>query len=192
MKWGQNSAALLLGPLEAHLWYNSRVVKAVIYDMDGALIDSEPLWRKAEIESFATVGLSLTDEMCKQTTGLRVDEVVEYWFHKFPWEGTSQKQIEELIWENVIQLVNTEGEPKEGVKKSLEYFKKRGYKPALASTSAMILITTVLDKLQIRDYFKAIHSAEFEENGKPHPGVYITTAKNLESQHNFVWLLRIR
>ena len=46
-------------------------VAAAIFDMDGLLIDSEPAWREAEIEAFAEVGVTLTDAMCRETTGLR-------------------------------------------------------------------------------------------------------------------------
>ena len=49
-------------------------LEAVIFDMDGLLIDSEPLWRLAEREVFAAVGLELTDEDCRGTTGLRSDD----------------------------------------------------------------------------------------------------------------------
>jgi beta-phosphoglucomutase-like phosphatase (HAD superfamily) len=156
------------------------MIQAVIYDMDGVIIDSEPLWRDAEIASFATVGISLTDEMCRQTTGLRVDEVVEYWFHRFPTDSSKAEKVEALIWENVIRLVKDKGKAKKGVIESLEFFKSKDLKIALASTSAMVLINTVLDKLNLRKYFAELHSAEFEEFGKPHPNVYITTAKKLE------------
>jgi len=54
--------------------------------MDGLLIDSEPLWQEAEQRVFAKVGLELTYEQTLETTGLRVDEVIEYWFQKFPWD----------------------------------------------------------------------------------------------------------
>ena len=55
------------------------MIRAVIFDMDGVLIDSEPFWQESEMEAFGRLGLSLTREMCLQTMGLRVDEVVEYW-----------------------------------------------------------------------------------------------------------------
>jgi len=55
------------------------MINAVIFDMDGVLINSEPLWREAEIAVFETIGLQLTDEMCSETTGLRLDEAVKYW-----------------------------------------------------------------------------------------------------------------
>lgn len=155
------------------------MIKAVIYDMDGILINSEPLWRKAMIKSFATANIHLTEEMCKQTMGSRMDEVIKYWLDNSPQNTTPHKHLEELILKNIIQLVKDEGEPMKGVKNSLDFLKSQNIKIGLASSSAMALINTTVDKLQIRDYFEIIHSAEFEDYGKPHPGVYITTAKKL-------------
>ena len=70
--------------------------------MDGLLIDSEPIWREAEKEIFAEVGITLTDEMCFTTVGLRIDEVVNHWHAKFPWENPSQ----EMVKEKVIDQIN--------------------------------------------------------------------------------------
>ncbi|WP_293087418.1 hypothetical protein [Moorena sp. SIO4A1] len=52
---------------------------AVIFDMDGLLIDSEPFWSQVEIEIFNDLGILLNESMTSQTTGLRNDEVVKYW-----------------------------------------------------------------------------------------------------------------
>lgn len=161
------------------------MIKAVVFDMDGVLIDSEPLWRSAEILSFKTVGVSLTEDMCKETMGLRVDEVVEYWYHKFPWENIPHKQVEEIIWENVIRLVKEEGKVKDGVREALDFIRSKNVRIALASTSAMVLINAVIEKLKLENYFEVIHSAEFEDYGKPHPGVYITTANKLDIKPQF-------
>mgnify|MGYP001554087805 FL=1 len=59
-------------------------MKAAIFDMDGLLIDSEPLWQEAEMAVFGTVGVELTRELCRETTGLRLDEVVRYWHERHP------------------------------------------------------------------------------------------------------------
>jgi len=161
------------------------MIKAVIYDMDGVLIDSEPFWRQAEVESFKSVGVFITKEMCYQTTGLRIDEVVAFWYQKMPWEGVSQSEVADLILKNVIELVEKKGQAKEGVLESLEFIKKQNVKLALASSSALVLIKTVIAKLGIQNYFEIVHSAEFESYGKPHPDVYLTAAKKLDIEPRF-------
>eukprot|EP00039_Didymoeca_costata_P015185 m.254263 g.254263 ORF g.254263 m.254263 type:complete len:79 (-) comp16170_c0_seq1:603-839(-) len=50
-------------------------ISAIIFDMDGLMVDTEPMWRASEIEVFGKVGLKLTEADCYQTTGLRIDEV---------------------------------------------------------------------------------------------------------------------
>jgi sugar-phosphatase len=154
-------------------------IQAVVYDMDGVLIDSEPLWRDIIIESFKTVGVHLTNEMCAQTRGRRVDDVVRYWL-RYGGKGEALAvKVEDLIWEKIIACVKEEGKAKEGVRESLEFFKEKGIPLALASTSAFVLIDTVLDKLNIRHYFSYIYSGELEEYGKPHPGIYMHTMEKL-------------
>ncbi len=155
------------------------VIKAVIFDMDGLLIDSEPLWQRAEIEVFREVSIFLNHKLCKQTTGLRIDEVVDYWYNKFPWKSISQRQVTENIIKRVIDLIAQQGEPKSGVKEIIEFLKGKNVKIALASSSAYPIIDIVLNRLGIKEVFTEIYSAVEEEYGKPHPGVYLTTAKKL-------------
>ena len=161
------------------------ITKAVIFDMDGVLIDSEPLWRRAIIIAFSNVGLMFTEEMCSQTQGMRIDEVVAFWYLKNPWEGTTQAEVTDNILQNVIQLVKEQGQIKEGVLEALGYLKKQNVKLGIASSSAMVLINTVVEKLGLASYFEMIHSAEFETHGKPHPDVYITAASKLETDPQF-------
>jgi sugar-phosphatase len=147
--------------------------------MDGLLIDSEPIWREAEKEIFSEIGITLTDEMCFTTVGLRIDEVVNHWYSKFPWENPSQEIIKEKVIDKVIELVLEKGEILPGVIDTIEYFHSRNYPLAIASASSMRIIEAVTEKLNIKKYFTIIHSAEFEEYGKPHPAVFISTAKKL-------------
>ena len=90
-------------------------IKAVIFDMDGVLINSEPLWRQAEIETFAKVGLSFTDEMCMQTMGMRTSEVIAYWYKITPWTGKTRKEVEHELMQRVTQLIIDEGDAMKGV-----------------------------------------------------------------------------
>ncbi len=155
------------------------MLEAIIFDMDGLLIDSEPIWREAEKEIFAEVGITLTDEMCFTTVGLRIDEVVNHWHAKFPWENPSQEIIKEKVIDKVIELILQKGEILPGVIQTIEYFHSKNYPLAIASASSMRIIDAVTEKLKIKKYFTIIHSAEFEEYGKPHPAVFISTAKKL-------------
>ncbi len=155
------------------------MIKAVIFDLDGLLIDSEPLWQEAEMLIFKQVGITLTPELCLQTKGLRIDEVVGYWDQKFPWANLAQLEVEELIVAKVIELINLKGQPLAGVDRAISFVKQKQVKIALASSSALKIIQAALRKLDLTDMFAEIYSAELETLGKPHPGVYLTTANKL-------------
>jgi sugar-phosphatase len=153
-------------------------ITAVIFDMDGILIDSEPLWRIAEVEALATAGVLLTVEDAVETTGLRTDEVVEYWYARYPWSEPPKKEIEARIITRLIALVRERGAPKPGALETLALLDGR-YPLAVASSSASEIIAAVLETLGIGDRFAVTQSAEHEPFGKPHPGVYIETARRL-------------
>lgn len=154
----------------------------MIFDMDGILIDSEPLWRQAEIKVFKTVGIELTEEDCIQTLGYRIDEVEDYWYNLQPWKNRVKGKIAEAIVDEMVKQIQAQGKAMIGVDEALELFSNLGYKIGLASSSSMRLINTVLDTLSIREFFQAIHSAEHEDYGKPHPAVFISCMKSLNIQ----------
>tara|TARA_R110001592_G_scaffold68674_3_gene210618 strand:+ start:226 stop:933 length:708 start_codon:yes stop_codon:yes gene_type:complete len=154
-------------------------IEAVIYDMDGVIIDSEPFWREAIILTFKTVGLHFTEDMCRETMGMRLIEVIEYWHEKLGWEGKSIAQVEEELLITVTELILQKANAIDGVYQSLDYFKNKELKIALASSSASSLIKTVLDKLELNDYFDVVNSAENLPYGKPHPMIFINTANDL-------------
>ncbi len=155
------------------------MIKAVIFDMDGLLIDSEPFWKSVEIEVFKQVGIDLTVEMCLETVGLRIDEVITYWHEKMPWTSISKKEIETQIVDKMIEEITNKGEALKGVFQTIEFFKKRQIPMAIASSSYLKIINAVVDRLDIRENFEVIYSAEFEKHGKPNPATFITTAEKL-------------
>ncbi|MFB0923905.1 MAG: HAD hydrolase-like protein, partial [Vicingaceae bacterium] len=85
------------------------MVKAVIYDMDGVIIDSEPLWREALIHCFNKVGFDFSQDKCRVTQGMRLIEVVEYWYAQQPWEGKSIKEVDQDILTKVTALISEKG-----------------------------------------------------------------------------------
>ena len=153
--------------------------KAAIFDMDGLLIDSEPYWKIAEKTVFSQLGLNLSDELLRQVMGFRLSEVVQYWYQYQPWSNPDFKKTEHDILDCVKQLIIDHAEAMTGVYEVLEKLASENYKLALASSSSISLIDVVVDKLAIRKYFEVLWSAEFEPYGKPHPGIFITTAQKL-------------
>ena len=155
------------------------MLRAAIFDLDGLLIDSEPLWRRAEMEVFAGVGLSLTDEMCATTTGLRIDAVVEHWFERAPWTGRSRADVTEAIAARVAALIAAEAPIMPGVEQALSVCERRGLPLALCSSSPPAVIEAGITRLGIATRLRAVCSAAGEPYGKPHPGVYLRTAERL-------------
>lgn len=155
------------------------MIRAVIFDMDGLLIDSEPFWVESEIIVFNPVGIPLTKEMSIKTMGKRIDEVVAYWLERFPRDNVDKQQLAFLVIENVIRLVKEKGQVRNGVLEILKFFSGKKIPLAIASSSSMQIIEAVVDKLDIKKYFTILHSAQYEPFGKPHPGVFLSTASQL-------------
>ncbi len=157
------------------------MIEAVIFDMDGLMIDSEPFWQQAEIEEFRKVDIQLNKTLCEQTMGVRIDEVVQHWYAKHPWDLQRMplETMQKNIVDKVIEQILSEGVIMKGVLETIAFFQRRPLKLALASSSERRIIDAVLESLKLSDVFSVIHSAEHEEYGKPHPAVYLSTAKML-------------
>lgn len=154
--------------------------KAVIFDMDGVIIDSEPLWRKAMIRGFNDFGVVFTEDDCKKTTGMRLNEVIAYWGKIYPDKITSIETVNLNILNYLINLINQQGKAMPGLTDLLEYIKSKQIKIGLSTSSDLVLIKTVLNKLGISHFFDNIVSAQHLKYGKPHPEVYLECAEQLD------------
>jgi sugar-phosphatase len=83
---------------------NEKRNRTLIFDINGVLIDSEPLCRRAEIEIFREVGFTLVDADCYQIQGYRIDEAVAFWFEQAPWSRRSCDDVEESIVARMAEL----------------------------------------------------------------------------------------
>jgi len=155
------------------------MIEAILFDMDGLLIDSEPFWKTAEKEVFGSLGIEVTEYHSTITSNMTTGEVTDYWFSLKPWKNIGLAEIEQQVIDRVGELIDLQGQIMPGVEKTLAYFKAAGYKIGLATNSPDTLIFKVLKKLNIEWYFDAILSAEFVDKGKPSPDIYIKIASIL-------------
>ncbi len=152
------------------------MTEAVIFDMDGLLVDSEPLWKKTEKEIFARLGIHLREEMQYETYGMQTDEVIRHWYKYKPWNDPDFKKLKKEFYSRIGALIEKEAPLMKGVHHALEFFRSRNYVTGLASSSPMELIRIVLKKFDLYYFFDAIHTSEDESFGKPHPAVYLRIA----------------
>lgn len=155
------------------------MIEAVIFDMDGVLIDSEPLWQRTEVEIFSDIGIQLTPEMQLYTKGLRSDEMVQYWLSRFNRDGLDSGKIIKDYENEMTRIFREEVELMDGAREATQFFRNMKLPLALASSSAMHFIDIFLERFEFREYFSVIYSAEKEPFGKPHPGIYIHVADRL-------------
>ncbi len=153
-----------------------------IFDMDGLLIDSEPLWYEAALESLAKFDIHIGPTEYYASTGLRTKEFLEYWLGKFNIDLMHLQETEADITSRVIGKVFEKGTTMKGVELAIESVKKANLKIGLASSSPLSLIHAVLEKTGLQNEFTVVCSAEHLPFGKPHPQVFINCALALNSQ----------
>ncbi|GMV78435.1 MAG: haloacid dehalogenase [Chitinophagaceae bacterium] len=152
----------------------------VIFDMDGLLIDSEPLWNNAASIVFEEYGVKLSNEQYNTTTGLRTKEFVQWWFKKFNIGDDELLKAEMKIIDLIVEMVQQQqGAVMPGVPYIFDFFQKKNFKIGLATSSPQKLINIVIELTGIKNYLHAIASAENLQYGKPHPQVYLNCAEQL-------------
>ena len=124
------------------------MLKAVIFDMDGVIIDSESLWRRSMIRVFNANGLPFTENDCRVTTGMRIDQVISFWNKKTPFT-TDENLLKNRIEDHLCDLIIAEGKEMKGLHQVLELIASTNIIIALATSSSNKLIDCVLQVLKI-------------------------------------------
>ncbi|HAU5607164.1 TPA: hexitol phosphatase HxpB [Citrobacter koseri] len=157
-----------------------RQILAAIFDMDGLLIDSEPLWDQAELEVMASLGVDITRRHeLPDTLGLRIDMVVDLWYAQQPWNGPDRQAVTDRIITRAISLVEETRPLLPGVREAVALCKSQGLMVGLASASPLHMLEKVLTMFDLRESFDALASAEKLPYSKPHPQVYLDCAAKL-------------
>src|SRR5690606_10004458 len=107
-------------------------IVAAIFDMDGLLIDSEPLWDRAELDVMASIGVDISRRAeLPDTLGLRIDMVVELWFAHQPWSGPSREEVTARVIDRAISLVEEKRPLLPGARDAIALCKSQGLKVGL-------------------------------------------------------------
>lgn len=155
------------------------MVKAVIFDMDGVLIDSQPIHYKADMTTLEKLGVSISLKQLEQYAGTSNPNR----FARFKKDFGIEQSVEEItiIQESIIfdLIAKNNLRPIKGVKQLLDDLKLHNLKLAVASSSSHKFIDAVLTKINVKDYFDIIVSGEDLKNSKPAPDIFLATANKL-------------
>lgn len=154
-------------------------IEAVIFDLDGVLIDSEPLWTIAEMEVFGRYGIKLSTEICSYYQGIRIEELTPIILKKYNSEHLDSSQIAIEILNKMYELLKNVNIMK-GSLDLIDYYYKKGIPVSIASSSRVEYIKIAIDILGIEQKVSFVNSAEFEPAGKPEPFVFSSVAKHLK------------
>lgn len=160
------------------------MINTVLFDMDGLLLDTEPLWGESMLRVAKKHKIPISRERFKETTGLRIYEVTDHWAIHYPWEGKSSKEVAEEILDDIIAASKQKGTVMNGVEDALRLFKRNEFKIGLASSSPKHMIDALVDHFRLSEYFDCITSADAVDMGKPHPAVFLHCAESLGAKHN--------
>jgi len=163
---------------------------AAIFDMDGLLLDTEPLWGISMLKVATHYQVPVGPDFFKFTTGLRIYEVTEFWKEKFGWPGnTTAKQLAEDILDDIIALSKAKGGVMPGAEACLQWLQQHDVKTGLATSSPTRMLNELIGHFKLNEYFAVLTSADTALFGKPHPEVYLQCAHALtESPWNCVAL----
>lgn len=156
-------------------------VVSVIFDMDGVLVDSEPLWWEAGVAALGSVGVVLGNDRSLETKGMRTIDALEYWYRKFPWSGKSIDDLVPEVHERVIEIMAEHAQPLPGVVELVQFLSDRGVPMSVCSSAPRDVIEATLRSLGLRRSIVHIVSANDEAMGKPHPGSYLRCAKLMDT-----------
>ena len=148
-------------------------IQCVIFDMDGVIIDSEAIHKKAYYETFVSLGLEVSEKVYKTLTGSSTINA----FQRLIVHFNLDLDANELVLDKRRRYVNFfENNPDlhlvAGVEEIIKYFYEKNCTLILASSSAMVNINRVFDRFKLQSYFSAKISGADLTASKPHPEIF--------------------
>jgi HAD superfamily hydrolase (TIGR01509 family) len=153
-------------------------IEAVVFDMDGVLVDSEPLHVEAARRTLAAYGVGYSDAENSEFTGFTDLEVVAILKRRHGLTPTVD-ELARRFADGLIALLQRQAVPLPGVPGVLVSLRQAGYRLALASSSSLEIIATTLRTLRITEHFPIVVSSVEVGRGKPAPDVFLAAASRL-------------
>lgn len=156
-------------------------IKAVLFDMDGLMVDTESLSTEAFINSAKAQGYNMTKEETLKVLGFTKANIYQFWIDYFQGTNVDGKKLVDDHYEYIENVLYTVGPEKMPyVDELLKYLKENNYKVAVASSSDTADIKNNLEKTKLEKYIDEIASGAEVENGKPAPDVFLLAAERLD------------
>jgi HAD superfamily hydrolase (TIGR01509 family) len=154
-------------------------LQAVLWDMDGTLVDTEPVWARAEIGLLTSLGAPWTLEDAMRLVGSDLADAVQVWMGALPEGVISAEELADRMFGEVVRSLKEDVVLRPGALELLQALKAEGVPCALVSASYRVMIDAVLSHLG-PDLFDVVVAGDEVRNGKPHPEPYLTAAQELD------------
>jgi beta-phosphoglucomutase family hydrolase len=154
------------------------VIKAVIFDMDGVIVNSEPAHVEAEKHILLKYGVKITTEELRDYTGTTAEFEFNDLIRKYKLNTTAETLFNEKE-EILFRLLEEKTEPTEGVIYLIKNLKQHGFKLGIATSGHRKLAHYYLKKLGIETFFDTVVCAEDITHSKPDPGIFMKAAQRL-------------
>lgn len=153
--------------------------EAVIFDLDGSLVDSMWMWREIDIEYLGRFGIPLPEDLQARIEGMSFSETAVFFKENFDIPDTIEQMKSDwnqMAWDKYMNEVPL----KPGVAEFLAGCRQRGIKLGIATSNSRELVENVAAAHQLKDYFSCIMTGCDVKRGKPSPDIYLAVADKLQ------------
>ena len=153
--------------------------EAVIFDLDGTLVDSMWMWKQIDIEYLGRFGYECPPQLQKEIEGMSFSETAVYFKEKFQIPD-SLEEIKQCWVDMSIEKYRCQVPMKKGGRRFLSYLKENGFRAGIATSNGRAMVDAVLHSLDMEAFFQVITTACEVAAGKPAPDIYQKVAKTLQ------------